>query len=49
MNPDQPKGSESVSDPELKGRKRAFPTRLSEWVVGQPVLAVALVSILAVV
>jgi len=49
MNPDQTKGSESVSDPGSKGRKCAFPTRLSDWVVGHPILAVALVSILAVV
>ena len=49
MNPDQTKGSESVPDPESKGRKRVFPFRLSEWAAGHPVLAVALVSILAVV
>jgi len=49
MNPDQTKGSESVPDPESKGRKRVFPFRLSEWAVGHPVLAVAVVSILAVV
>ncbi len=49
MKHDQPKASDPVSAPEPKIRSKGFAAQVLEWNASHPVLAVVLVSLLAVV